>query len=119
MPQRLMLVVASVSVGIWFCPSYAATDRVPTWDVTTSCRGAAEAGFVQETASNLKRCIESEQRTREQLTKDWSTFPAADRVKCVKTQTFSPTYSELATCLEMNRDLRNSAKPADAAPQRK
>jgi hypothetical protein len=33
-------------------------------------------------------------------------------MKCVKTQTFSPTYSELATCLEMKRDLGSGAKPA-------
>ena len=61
----------------------------------------------------MKRCLDSEQRTREQLNK---TFPAADRIKSVKTQTFSPTYSELATCLEMKRDLENGAKPADAVP---
>jgi hypothetical protein len=119
MSRRLMIAVATVSVGIWFCPSGAVADSVPSWDVTTSCRGAAEAGFGQDANANVKQCLDSEQRAREQLTKDWSTFPAADRVKCVKTQTFSPTYTELATCLEMNRDLRNGAKPADAMPQRK
>ena len=119
MSRRLMTAVAIVSVGIWFCPSDAVADSVPSWDVTTSCRGAAEAGFVQETAVNLQRCLDSEKRTREQLNKDWSTFPAADRVRCVKTQTFSPTYSELATCLEMNRDIRKGAKPPEAIPQRK
>ena len=73
---------------------------------------------MQDTSDNLKRCLGEEQRTREQLNKDWSTFPAADRVKCVKTQTFSPTYTELATCLEMQRDIKNGAKPADAMPRR-
>jgi hypothetical protein len=119
MSRRFMIAVAIAFVGIWFCPSYAAADSVPNWDVTTSCRGAAEAGFVQDTATNLKRCIDSEQHTRELLTKDWSSFPASDRTKCVKIQTFSHTYSELATCLEMNRDIRNAAKPAGAMPQRK
>ena len=119
MSRRLMFAVATVSVGIWPCPSGAVADSVPNWDVSTSCRGAAEAGFSENTSVNLKGCLDSEQRAREQLTKDWSTFPAADRVKCVKTQTFSPTYTELATCLEMNRDLRNAAKPGDAIPQRK
>jgi hypothetical protein len=114
-----MIAIATVAVSVWFCPSDAAADSVPSWDVTKSCRGAAESGFEKDTNANLKRCLDSEQRTREQLNKDWSTFPAADRVKCVKTQTFSPTYSELATCLEMSRDLRNGAKPADATPQRK
>jgi hypothetical protein len=120
MSWRLVFVSVTVAaLEIWSSPGDAAADSVPKWDVTTSCRGAAEAGFVQDTNANFKRCVDSEQRTREQLTKDWSTFPAADRVKCVKTQTFSPTYSELATCLEMSRDLRNDAKPADAVSKRK
>jgi len=78
----------------------------------------AEAGLAKDTGDNLKLCLESERRTREQLSKDWSTFPVADRARCVKMQTFSPTFSELATCLEMNRDLRN-AGPINSVPQRK
>jgi hypothetical protein len=120
MSRRLMIAIATSStLGVWVCQSAAVADSVPSWDVTASCRGAAEAGYTQDTKVNLKRCLDSEQRTREQLNKNWSTFPAADRLKCVKTQTFSPTYSELATCLEMKRDLENSAKPADAVPQRR
>lgn len=76
----------TISVVIWVCPTCAVTDSVPNWDVTTGCRGAAEAGFVQETTTNLKLCIDSEQHTGEQLSKDWSTFPATDRAKCVKTR---------------------------------
>ena len=117
MSRRLMIAIATGStLGVGVCQSAAVADSVPSWDVTASCRGAAEAGYTQDTKVNLQRCLDSEQRTREQLNKNWSTFPAADRLKCVKTQTFSPTYSELATCLEMKRDLVNSAKPADAVP---
>ena len=120
MSRRLMIVIATGStLGVWSYPSAAVADSVPSWDVTASCRGAAEAGYMQDTNVNLKRCLDSEQRTREQLNKNWSTFPAADRVKCVKTQTVSPTYTELATCLEMKRDIKNSAKPTDAVPARK
>ena len=120
MSRRLVIAIATSStLGVWFYPSAAVADSVPSWDVTASCRGAAEAGYVQDTKVNLQRCLDSEQRTREQLNKNWSTFPEADRLKCVKTQTFSPTYSELATCLEMKRDLENSAKPADAVPQKR
>jgi hypothetical protein len=120
MSRRLMIAIATGStLGVWFYPNAAVADTVPSWDVTASCRGAAEAGYMQDTDVNLKRCLDSEQRTREQLNKNWSTFPTEDRLKCVKTQTFSPTYSELATCLEMKRDLENSAKPADAVPQKR
>ena len=116
--RQLMIAVAAVAFGIWFCSNEALADSVPSWDVTASCRGAAGAGLARDTGDNLKLCLESERRTREQLSKDWSTFPVADRARCVKMQTFSPTYSELATCLEMNRDLRN-AGPVNSVPQRK
>ena len=118
MPRQSIIAVAVLFNGLWFCSNEALADSVPSWDVTASCRGAAEIGFTKDTGDNLQRCLDSEKRTREQLSKDWSTFPAADRARCVKMQTFSPTYSELATCLEMNRDVKN-ARPADVVPQRK
>jgi hypothetical protein len=120
MSRRLIIAIATGStIGVWLCQSAAVADSVPSWDVTASCRGAAEAGYMQDTDANLKRCLDSEQRTREQLNKNWSTFSAEDRKNCVKTQTFSPTYTELATCLEMKRDIKNSAKPADVVPQKR
>jgi hypothetical protein len=89
-------------------------DGVPKLNVTPSCKGAAESGYIATTADRLKSCIDSEQRTRDQLTKDWSTFPVSDRTFCISSiMGFEPTYTELATCLEMNRDLAK-AKPADA-----
>jgi hypothetical protein len=118
MLRQSIIAVTALFIGMWFCSNEALADSVPSWDVTASCRGAAEAGLTGDAADNLQRCLASEKRTREQLSKDWSTFPPADRARCVKMQTFSPTYSELATCLEMNRDVRN-ASPADAMPQRK
>lgn len=119
--QRLIIpIVTAFALGISPCPKGAAADSVPSWDVTASCRGAASAGYIEQTSERLKSCLESEQRTREELNKNWSTFPAADRIKCVKSLTFGPTYTELATCLEMKRDVKNlgGAKPADAAPKR-
>jgi len=118
--RQLVIAIAIYSaLGGWSCESATAADSVPAWDVTASCRGAADAGSTQDPKERLKHCLDSEKQTREDLVKNWSTFPAADRIKCVKTQTFSQTYSELATCLEMQRDLKNSEKPAAAAPQKK
>ena len=95
----------------------AVADGVPSWDVTPSCRGAASAGYIEQTKERLKGCLESEQRTHEALNKNWSTFPAVDRIYCVQSLiSFEPTYTELATCLEMRRDVKNigGTKPADA-----
>ena len=89
---------------------------------SSTCRRAAAArrksGYIATTEARLQNCIDSEQRTRDQLEKDWASFPAADRTWCVSSiQGFQPTYSELATCLEMKRDLR-TMKPPEAEGRR-
>ena len=130
MLRRLIIAIATVSaLGISFCPTDASArqtraapvaDDVPSWDITASCRAAASVAYNQTPGDRLQSCLASEQRTREELNKNWSTFPAADRISCVKSLTFSPTYTELVTCLEMRRDVKNSrdAKPADTNPRR-
>ena len=130
MLRRLIITIAAVSaLAISFCPIDASArrtraapvaDSVPSWDLTASCRAAARVAYNQTPSDRLQSCLASEQRTRDELNKNWSTFPAADRISCVKSLTFSPTYTELVTCLEMRRDVANSrdAKPADTNPRR-
>jgi hypothetical protein len=85
----------------------ALADGVPTWDVRPSCRGAAAAGYMKPTEDRLKVCLDSEERARDELQRNWGNFIAADRNKCVESiQWFEPTYTELAACLEMSRDVR-------------
>ena len=51
-------------------------------------------------------------RTRQKLEEEWSKYPAGDRTDCYTSiRHFSPTYVELATCLEMRRDLRSLKSP--------
>jgi hypothetical protein len=129
MLRRPIIALAVVSaLGISFCPADAAArriraavaDGVPSWDLTKSCRAAGSIAFGQTPTERVTSCLASEQRTREEITKKWSTFPAADRIGCVKSLSFSPTYTELLTCLEMRLQLKNSrdAKPTDTKPQR-
>src|SRR5215510_9378329 len=81
--------------------SKGAAGVVPNWDVSSSCRGAGRAAYAEDASGREKSCMESEKRTREKLAADWSTFPAADRTKCIGlVKWFSPTYTELITCLE-------------------
>jgi hypothetical protein len=94
----------------------AASDAVPKLDVTPSCRGAARAGYVATTQERLQSCIDGEHRTRDQLAKDWSSFAVAERMFCLASiKGFEPTYTELATCLDMKRALANG-EPAGAVP---
>jgi len=131
MLRRLIIVIAAASaIGVSSCPTdvfaarrttdaAVAADSVPSWDVTPSCRAAASIAYSQTPSDRLTSCLASEQRTREELNKNWSTFPATDRISCVKSLTFSPTYTELVTCLEMRRDVKNPSgtKPPDTKPR--
>jgi hypothetical protein len=101
--------------------AFAIADVVPKFDVTASCRGAADSGYIAQTSDRLQSCLDSEQRTRDTLVQSWSTFPATDRAYCVGSMgRFEPTYTELATCLEMKRDVKNNAanssEPAKSEP---
>jgi len=90
----------------------------PNWDVSSSCRAAAQFAYNQSASEREKACIESENRTREKLVADWSTFPADERTRCIKSiEWFSPTYTELAACLEMYSDVRRARENA-ATPDR-
>jgi hypothetical protein len=128
MLRHLTIAFVSVSaLGVLFCPTdalarrtrAAGTDGVPSWDQTASCRAAGLINVNSGTPDErMKTCLAGEERTRDNLNKNWSTFPAADRSACVKSLTFSPTYTELATCLEMRSQVKNlrDAKPADTKP---
>ena len=84
-------------------------DGVPNWDMKASCRAAAEVAFAGQTGVREKSCFESENKTREKLVADWSTFPAEERTRCIKSvEWFSPTYTELAACLERKRKAREN-----------
>ena len=92
------------------------SDGVPNWDVSSSCRAAAKVAYTQDASEREKSCMEGETRTREKLAAGWSTFPAEERTRCIKSiEWFSPTYTELAACLEMYGDVRrareNTATP--------
>jgi len=91
---------------------------VPNWDVTSSCRAAAKVAATENASDREKACMESETKTREKLAADWSTFPAEERTRCIKSiEWFSPTYTELIACLEMYGQVRNLREnPASATP---
>jgi len=60
-------------------------------------------------AKEKKNCVDSEQVVRAELAKQWSTFAPADKTSCVNESRMGgeSSYTELLTCLEMARDVRN------------
>jgi len=113
--------IATVLAALCLSGLSARSDDIPTLDVNPVCHGIAmqgelEAGLQQ---TSFQQCVQSEQDTREQIKKEWSTFTTADKTHCVslaKTGGES-SYTELITCMEMARDVRKLHENANALPE--
>jgi hypothetical protein len=103
--------VASAEGTLVVASQDKSSDRIPTFNVEPSCRGAAARSTVPmgATENTTDVCVRKENDAREQIVKEWGTFSAADRSYCVplSMQGGRPTYTELLTCLELAREARN------------
>src|SRR6516165_5108274 len=102
--------VATVLAALCLSGSSARSDDIPTLDVNPVCHGIAMQGELEAglQRTSFQQCVQSEQATREQIKKEWSSFSTADKSHCValaKTGGES-SYTELLTCMEMARDVR-------------
>jgi hypothetical protein len=96
----------------------ARSDDIPTLDVNPVCHGIAMQGELEEglQRTNFQQCVQSEQATRDELRKGWSAFNSDDKRHCVAETTMGgeSSYTELITCLEMARDVRELRKQPNA-----
>ena len=98
-------------------------DSVPALNVDQVCTGIAQQGGVSfhdtDISEEKKNCLDSEQAIRDELSKEWSSFAPADKVACTNESRMGgdSSYTELLTCLEMARDVRNLKNDADTAGQ--
>lgn len=104
LPLAATMVGASLLVPV--------ADKVPTINVTPSCRAISEG--ISTIGRDFDSCMRSEQTAKEQLEKEWSQFTAAERSRCVSAATVGgeATYTETLTCLEMERDVRKLPEAA-------
>jgi len=106
MPMFLPVVMAVALQGL------PVADTVPRLDVARECRAEVDD------QPGRKNCIDEENRTRQQLEKEWQSFNAADRRQCGQEAAMggASSYAEFLTCLEMARDTRSnqSAQNDDA-----
>jgi hypothetical protein len=89
-------------------------DQVPKLNFTPSCRASADG--ILGVKQDIDSCIQSENAARDELAKQWSSFPAADRASCTHLVTMAGggTYTELITCLEMKREAAKLPKDTGA-----
>ena len=98
----------------------AASAGVPTVDIAITCRTSEKALiaiFGAETQQTFEICMQSENQARTEIVKNWQSYPAGGRQRCVNTTGYMPSYVEWLTCLEMERDVRQLRKePAAPLP---
>jgi hypothetical protein len=64
---------------------------------------------------NFSTCMSDEQTAREQLVKNWATYPALAKEQCVQPMEYLPGYVEWQACLEMTRDVIDLRKQQAAS----
>lgn len=102
MPISVAMLVVSSQLVV------AVADRVPTFDISRSCRLdlAATAGLSVD--QSQKNCVGDEKRARQKLASQWSTFSAPSKAECVPQESIggTPSYVSLLTCLQMGQWAR-------------
>ena len=91
----------------------AAADGVPKIDVNKTCRMSAQGSSTP--SQDLQTCITAQNSAREELTKEWTTYSAADRQRCTSMAIsgYLPSYVELVVCLQVARDVKKISKDKD------
>jgi hypothetical protein len=104
----MFLPFAPVFVGMHVL--VATANNVPRIDIEKTCRASEKTikqVFGNSNMGNVfESCLAAEKNTLEQLIKDWGTYPADAKVRCVQPLAYMPNYTEWITCLEMERDVR-------------
>ena len=77
-------------------------DTAPKFDIARVCR--SESGSNEE----QKRCADDETQARDTLQTEWTQFTPNAKRQCYEETNVdsNPSYVELLTCLEMERDVK-------------
>jgi hypothetical protein len=95
----------SVSTLLLATSVVLAADNIPAFNVEPHCRTiAVRTGVPQD----RDVCLRQEQAAKQQLVTQWREFAPAEKSHCLRLSTLGsdPTYTELLTCLELDRDAR-------------
>src|SRR5262245_20291996 len=86
----------------------AASASVPTVDIATTCRTSEKAItsiFGPGNMATFDSCLKQENDARAEIVKNWRSYPAGGRQRCINTTGYMPSYVEWLTCLEMEQSV--------------
>jgi hypothetical protein len=112
-------IVAGVIAAVMGAFPHAAQAQLPTVNIKDTCRAAAGVMVSlmggSTTQNDVEICLESEDKARQQILKDWSSYLPSDRTFCVQAKVYLPSYIEWLTCFEMNKVVREARKAQGTA----
>jgi hypothetical protein len=100
-----IIAVAALLVLAAMAPSRAKEADVPTIDLQKFCKETAVIVLNDNPQTDLDVCMNDQKAARDQLVKDWASYPALARQRCVKPGEYRSAYIEWLTCIEMTRDV--------------
>jgi hypothetical protein len=105
----------AMSTAILVATVLVADDKVPSWNVEPSCRVEVNRTIP---LGDVQVCMENERAARDQLAKEWEQFASADKSHCLRLSMLGgePSYTDLLTCLELQRDARMLREKEGKAP---
>jgi hypothetical protein len=123
-PQYTAAAVAVALAALGVSVSAARSDQYPTLNTAPLCHGITEQSDLEEgfRSVSFDECMKAEQTDRQTMIKEWSSFSSDDKRHCIAEATMGgeSSYTDLLTCLEMARDVRqlhSEANTSSAAAQ--
>jgi hypothetical protein len=91
----------------------------PAIDIEKLCRGDLKAMrevFTAGDAQGLNTCVGDERAAREELVRNWASYPVRAKEACIRPREYLPGYVEWQTCIEMTLGAIELRKRDAAAP---
>jgi hypothetical protein len=98
----------------------AVADHPPQFDIARSCKVDSGSAFDPKAGmdATIKRCMDDEQKAKDQLETQWSGFANADRVMCTTeavgnkadADATPPSYVDLLSCIQDQQQVRKLPK---------
>jgi hypothetical protein len=112
MINRLGIAVSAVVILALASTAGAKDGGLPKLGIEYACHASeqAVAAIVSVTTDIYKSCLDDENDARAQLDKNWASFPASDKGRCIHPGEYLPSYVEWLTCLELTRDVKAMRK---------
>jgi hypothetical protein len=119
MPSTSKKVALLAAIALSLASAAVAKDVVlPKIDLQKLCRASQIDLQAEGTAQgSIDSCVADEQEAHDQIIKDWASYAAPDRNRCIKPELYLPSYVEWLTCVQTARDVRKLRvdQPAETA----